>query len=176
MAKKKVTFILIVLMFALIVFGFVFTLVNDGRDDKILSEITIDGKAKQEHQFTIENLNLAPGKKVKNEIKLNFVSASNYKLIFEFIETEDGGLKNYVDVTMNYGKTNLCDGILLDKVFKDGEMEMTYTHESENATVVPLIIVYSMPELVGDGLENQEQQIIMGSSAKFDLKITVERV
>ena len=55
-------------------------------------------------------------------------------------------------------------------------MEMTYTHESENATVVPLIIVYSMPELVGDGLENQEQQIIMGSSAKFDLKITVERV
>lgn len=175
MTKIGIKGILIVLMLSLIAFGVVFTMVNKDRDSDILAEITIDGEEKDEHKFTIENLNLAPGEQVKNEIRLNFVSESTYKLTFEFIETEDGELKNYVDVTLNYGETALCENKLLNNVFKDGAIGTTYTHEEEGGEVVPLIIIYKMPELVGDGLTNQAQQQIMGSSTKFDLKITVER-
>ena len=64
----------------------------------------------------------------------------------------------------------------LKELFTENTVDYNYTHDSNAVGVVPITVVYKMPVTVGDVLYVDEQRQIMGTSAKFNMKITVKRV
>ena len=176
--KNKTVFILVVAMVTLSLFGVMFVLFNNNRDKGIIENMTISGVEQSEtvKEWTISNLCLAPGDKDERKINLNFQSDGDYKIILEFTETYDGGLKEYIDVTIMYGQTTVEDQTSLEELFTENTVDYNYTHDSDAVGVVPLTVIYKMPVTVGDGLSVDEQRQIMGTSSKFNLKITVKRV
>ena len=109
-----------------------------------------------------EDLSLVPGEECKYSIKLGKHGGANkYDLFFDFVETKEGTLKQFVRVKLLADGKEVCDELLADIYNKEDIFIPVDLKKKENTDIK---IVYYMPLEVGNEAKNAE--------AKFELRLT----
>ncbi len=176
MTNKKVNILLIIVTCVLIILGIAAGIISHIRDNEITKKIIIIRDEVVSEEIAIENFNLCPGERDERQIVLCFTFSGDYEIIFSFEETEDGGLKDYVDVSTFYAGEAVAGKVTLREAFERVAIKYVYTHDHNKTNEETLTVVYEMPATVGEGLSDEEQEAIMGAYAKFNLKLTVKRI
>ena len=108
-----------------------------------------------------EDLSLVPGDECEYKVKLQKEGSSRYDLTFDFVETGDGTLKNYVRVKI-MTKGNVVYDDLLINALESENILLPVDFDKELNTEFD--IVYYLPIDVGNEAKNAE--------AKFGLMLT----
>lgn len=175
MEYRKFEKFLIVAMCVLIIVGFLFLPFVLMHDDKIIKSVVIVEGDYVSKEYSVSNLGMVPGSEEEREIKIDFQTGGKYEIIVQFEEIADGGLKDYVSVSAEYSGEKLIDDVTLADAFELAKTSYVGKfYEKGECTV--LKFRYLMPEHVGDGMTNEQQQSIMGSYADFNMILTLKRV
>jgi hypothetical protein len=116
---------------------------------------------------------VAPGYSETYEVKLKLADDGKYTFRLDFSETKDGGLKNYVDVTIKDGNKTVASGTLAE-LLRSGTVNHETDVKNGKAT---LTFVYTMKETYLDGDGNAQEvtdEIAGGTSASFNIKIGIK--
>ena len=103
--------------------------------------------------ITFENLCLLPGDEASYHLNLKDDNARKYSLLFDFVEKEDKGLKNFVRVKIASGDTVLYDELLATAIAADSIIFDVNFKERVNTQ---LDITYYLPLEVGNDAKNAE--------------------
>ncbi len=146
-----------IIMWVLLVGGSVLTLVGValmmltgtglGEDD----EIVVDLASESTQVIEFENLCLIPGESCEYTITLKGEHADRYELLFDFVELEEGTLKNFAFVKIQSGDKVLYDQ-LLSEAFAQEHLALPIDFNQEQNT--QLTIIYYLPIEVGNEAKN----------------------
>lgn len=165
MARKHIVLLSVVavIILGLALLALVLMLNND-----FTNNITIKLKEDGDTYKTIENFSangLHPGGAPK-EYTINLTSSvrDSYIINLSFVETEEGELKNFVEVTITYGEDTQT--YLLAELL-DGETVTFENVEVANGEDAVITVSYSMPSEIGNEAK--------GATADFDIMLTATR-
>ncbi|MBR2377321.1 MAG: hypothetical protein IKA85_06115 [Clostridia bacterium] len=113
----------------------------------------------------IKSLNMHPGEIVNYQVVLNSTASGNYEVVMNFKEKEDGGLKNFIIVTIMDGNKEILNK-KLSEVFTDGKIKMNCNITAFKSYVID--IKYTMPVETGNDA--------MSTNASFDIEFTIDMV
>ncbi|MBO5046370.1 MAG: hypothetical protein J6C93_05820 [Clostridia bacterium] len=160
--KKHALLSLIVSLCSLAVFGVMLAFQIEKSHDDFEESITVKSGESTSETLEFKALSLIPGESVEYTISLKSDLVSNYLITLEFDETEDLGLKAFVDAVVSIGGTELYRGTLTD-LFAGDPLSFEYEIKEEAQEIS---IVYSMDREVGDSAQ--------GAECKFDVLFTAE--
>ena len=118
-----------------------------GEDD----EIVVDLASEDTQVIEFENLCLIPGESCEYTITLKGEHADRYELLFDFVELEEGTLKNFAFVKIQSGDQVLYDR-LLSEAFAQEHLVLPVDFDKEQNT--ELTIIYYLPIEVGNEAKN----------------------
>lgn len=152
--------IVVGVMLAVIIFeGLVlYKIIDLGKDDHSIGVEIADGES---GVVSFEHLGLVPGDEVEYTLTITSKEGPTYAIDFDFRETGDSPLSDYVYVRMLLGDEELCDVLLADAMDGGVISRELKIKEGDSCEVT---IIYYMPEEVGNEAENAE--------AHFDLYVT----
>ncbi|MBE5731257.1 MAG: hypothetical protein E7350_04845 [Clostridiales bacterium] len=163
--KKKSLNILIVALAVVAIFGGMLAIyVNDAKDS-FAESITVDSDGVTETVVSVNDLTLIPTQRKDYTLSLQSEIEGTFDVVLDCEETRDGGMKQFVFVTVKSGDSVVYEGGLSDLL---GDTDVMFQVEIDSETAVQLTICYEMPESVG----NEAQ----GTSADFDIHIRIEKV
>ncbi len=146
-----------IIIWVLMVGGGVLTLIGvalmmwtgagQGEDD----EIVVDLASEDTQVIEFENLCLIPGESCEYTITLKGEHADRYELLFDFVELEEGTLKNFAFVKIQSGDQVLYDR-LLSEAFAQEHLALPVDFDKEQNT--ELTIIYYLPIEVGNEAKN----------------------
>ena len=137
----------------------------DKAHDDFKEDIRINADGVTEKTLTVKNLKLTPTQKAEYEIHLTCAASGGYDFFLDYEETQDGGMKNFVSVTVLCNDDNVYQGSLSELLDKDAIVEFDGTLEAEEPLIVT--IRYEMPETVGNDAQ--------GTSADFKIHLKVKK-
>ena len=126
--------------------------------------ITINADETTESVYAIRNLRLTPAQQEKYVVNLVCAASGRYHIYLEYDETDDGGMKEYVIVTVQSGEQTVYQGPLTTLL--DG-YEVAFDGELKSDDPLPVTICYEMPYTVGNEA--------MGTYVDFDVCIQIEK-
>lgn len=118
-------------------------------DERNLIDVRLSGDKTKEIYF--ESLELVPGESCEYTIQLKSTNAKKYDLSFDFVEVEDGGLKNFACVKITSGGEILYDDLILAAFEKNDFVFPVDFKEGKNTEIN---IIYYMPVDVGNEAKN----------------------
>ena len=125
-------------------------------------EITIAKNGTTIDSMEIKALSLHPGESVDYQVVLNSKVSGTYEVTFEFNEKLDGGLKEFIIVTINDGDKNILNKGL-SNVFEDGKVTFNCNIVANKPYVID--VSYLMPEDVDNNA--------MGTTANFQINFNI---
>ncbi len=163
--KNKSLNMLIVGMLLLAAVSIALVVFLDRAHSGFQEDITVKADGVTEKIMSVRDLKLSPTE--KKEYSVNFYCAASglYSMTVDYMEKEDGGMKNYVNVDVIFGDEVLYEGRLSELL--DGDVLVKFDgqlHESEPLTVS---FIYEMPREIG----NEAQ----GTWSDFDIRFIVEK-
>ena len=164
--NKKTLNILIV---ALLVLGamacMLIAFTANARED-FPESVKVKRNGETQEVFAVRDLKLTPSESKEYEIDLVCDASGAYDIALEYQEQHDGGMKRYVDVTVQANGETVYEGKLA-KLLDGGEkIELQGTLYAQEPLV--LKIIYTMPYETG----NEAQ----GTSADFDLCLKIQKI
>ena len=129
------------------------------------NEITVKENGVTESILEVRDLKLNPTESMEYDVNLLCDASGMYHISLDYNETEDGGMKPFVDVTVKVGGEQVYEG-KLEELLRDG---VVIECEGELQSKEPLVlsICYLMPYDVG----NEAQ----GTYSDFDISITIKK-
>ena len=124
-------------------------------------EVVVNGDETHE-VLEVADLKLIPSESKEYRIEITSHSTNEYSVTLDFVETNDGGMKEFVDVRLELDGQVLYEGKLMD-LFGDFTIDFNVFLKAKEASTVS--IVYSMDSTVG----NEAKKTF--SDFNIDLKI-----
>ena len=161
--RKFRTTLMIITIVCLIFFilATIFTCSSNGFEKQIVLER--DGKTVENMQ--IKELGLHPGESVDYKVLIKTKATGTYRVSMDFDEIEDGGLKNFIIVTIKSGDTVIYEDGLTQTL--SGDNVVFNCDIKANETYV-LDIKYLMPIEAGNDA--------MNTRASFNIEFTIELI
>ena len=163
MKSKSIT----LLIFSFLLIGTMAVMLNvflvQAHDD-FRKSVKVGDEGIAEETVTVRGLSLSPTQSQEYEISMSCAASGSYDIALDYEETQDGGLKHHVIVSVYTGGERIYNGLLLDLLDNDTVVEFVGYLDDE-----PLIIkvIYEMPYYIG----NEAQ----GTFADFDVHINVKK-
>ena len=132
-------------------------------NNEYVKDITLKGNDVTRESLEFSAGGLKPGDVKEYTINLKGKSAGNYTLNFDFVEMDDGALKNYVDVALQYGGKSYT--YKLSELLDGKTVSFNCRVGVSNATVIK--VIYSMPLSAG----NEAQK----ATCDFRVNLTAEK-
>ncbi|MCH5152453.1 MAG: hypothetical protein J1F68_00625 [Clostridiales bacterium] len=131
-------------------------------DNDLMKDITLNDNdiTREKLEFSASGLN--PGDVREYTINLKGKSAGTYMLNFDFVEVDNGALKNYVDVALQYGQD--CYTYRLSELL-EGKTVSFNCRIGAKTTVIK--VIYSMPLDTGNEAQN--------ATTHFTVNLTAEK-
>ena len=134
-------------------------------DESYEDSITVDANGVTETLIPVRDLTLTPGVKKEYDVNLICQATGSYFIHVDFQEKDDGGMKEFVDVRVEFDGEQVFDGKLTELIDEgvviEGEGEL---HSEEPFEVH---FYYEMPVEVG----NEAQ----GTYSTFDVHILIKK-
>ena len=159
--KKYVLPVVIAVM--LLVGVTIWTVVLLTTDNEFVKDITLKEKDVTRESLEFSANGLKPGDVREYTINLKGKSAGNYTLNLDFVEVDDGALKNYVDVALQYGDKSYT--YKLSDLLDGKAVSFNCRIGISSATVIK--VIYSMPTDTG----NEAQK----ATCDFRVNLTAEK-
>ena len=151
--------ILILIIYTLVGIAFFFFVRQVQRDFK--EEMTVEIHGNTTSVLAVDNLNLKPGEYREYAVNLKSDADVEYTIDLDFVETDDGGLKNFINTEIR------CLDETHTKPLYDllnGEEKITFNCQLQKNVVTQIFIRYYMPIETG----NEAQ----GTAANFNVVLT----
>lgn len=129
----------------------------------VIKEITLKDTEITSEILEFSASGLKPGDVREYTINLNGKSAGSYNLNFDFAIVKDGTLKNFVDVTLQQGKSSYT--YKLSELLNGKTVSFTCNIGINSATAIK--IIYSMSIDIGNEAQN--------ATADFAINLTAEK-
>ena len=140
----------------------IWTVVLLTTNNEFVKDITLNEKDITHETLEFSAGGLKPGDVREYKINLKGKSAGIYTLKLDFVETDNGALKNYVDVALQYGGKSFTYKL---SELLEGKTVSFECHIGTKATVIELI--YSIPQDIG----NEAQK----ATCDFKVNLTAEK-
>lgn len=127
--------------------------------------ITLSKEGATHQTLSVQNLTLYPATSRTYTVHLRCKASGTYRILLDYEEKNDGGLKPFVDVTVRVGGRDAWRGTLAELL--DGEVIPTLTGELQAKESFDVQVVYTMPEQVG----NEAQDTF----SDFDIHFIIEK-
>ena len=152
--KKK--YILGIVLIAAIIFGIILLIVQCSSDKDFVKNVTLseNGVTREELEFSAANLK--PGDSRDYILNLKCKTDGKYAIGLAFSEEKDGGLRNYVTVTITYEDFSVA--YTLDELFKGRIVELDCNISSDPAQIH---VIFTMPSEVGNEAQGAETDFIV---------------
>lgn len=157
-----------ILIFSLLLLGIMAVMLIvfiDKAHDDFKEDIKVSADGVTEETLTVRELKLNPTEKKEYEIRLTCQASGSFYIFLDYEESDDGGMKPYVDVTVRCSDTVVYEGKLSELLDNDKIIEFEETLDSTEP--LPVTICYEMPYYVG----NEAQ----GTYADFDIHLKIEK-
>ncbi len=164
--KNRSLNILIVALLLLACMAVVLIVFVEDVHRKFGENIAVSSDGVTESIKEVKDLMLNPTESKEYSVNLVCEATGKYAIALEFIEKIDGGMKNFVDVTVKLGADVVYEGSLAELL--DGGERIEFEGTLEDDVPLPVSVCYMMPYDVG----NEAQ----GTSADFNVKLTVEKI
>ena len=105
-------------------------------------------------EIKVEFNNFNPGDEKKYTLKFKGVDDGKYSIDFDFVETEVGELKNYLDFVIKMNGEEVVDCPFIEVL--SGERDINFELMISAREVVEFEICYRLPETVGNEAQNAE--------------------
>ena len=115
--------------------------------------------------MTVQDLRLNPTEKREYDIHLYCAASGSYYISLDYEELRDGGMKQFVNVTVRCADMVIFEGMLTDLL--DGDTVVKFEGNLESEDPLTVSVSYEMPEHIG----NEAQ----GTSADFDIRLKIEK-
>ena len=127
--------------------------------------ITVQSEGVTETILPIRDLRLNPSESKDYSINLVCEATGSYLVTLDFLETVDGGMKEFVDVSVTVGGALTYSGRLSELIAGEARAEF----ETELSATEPVVITvhYEMPREIG----NEAQ----GTYADFDVRLAIKK-
>ena len=160
--KDILSSIAIGVMVGIIIFEVIFAigLFRDPNGDGSIQVEVEDGEASV---VEFEKLGLLPGQSVEYTLYLSSSDGPTKTVHFDFHETADSPLADYVYVKMLFEGEEICDALLADVMT---DLPIAFETDLSSGDQREVTVIYYMPEEVGNEAE--------GAEAWFDLYITAQ--
>ena len=163
--KDKSYYMLIVAILLLATIALMLFLFVHQADEKFEDSIMVEEKGITETLIPVKDLVLTPGAKKDYHVKLICEASGVYFIHAEFIESYDGGMKEFVNVFVELNGERVYEGCLAE-LLDDGIVVST-EGELHAKEPIDFSFVYEMPVTVGNEA--------MGTCSEFDVKISIEK-
>ena len=133
-------------------------------NNTLVHDVTLD-----DNQVTHDSLNfsvngLLPGQERGYTVNLKGTRSGNYAVSLEFVEKNEGALKNYIDVTVRCGEN--------ERIYKLSELlggtTVSITCKVTAAQPTVIQVIYTIPQEVGNDAQN--------ATADFVINLTAEQI
>ena len=164
--KKVIAAVLWVLAIIILIIAILLAKRAIERGNEFRGDIWIEIDGKKQETLDVKDLKLVPGGKIEYEINLHCERDGSYVVQMIYEEKKDGGLKQFVDVSILYGGAEVSTGKLSDLLL--GEPILFNAGEFTAGETKEFLIVYSMSIDVGDEAK--------GTSSSFAIDFTARSV
>ena len=136
--------------------------------DDYPNDITVVEDGVTESILPVRDLMLNPTESKEYSVNLYCAASGSYNVYLDYEETEDGGMKHFVDVTIRANDTVVYEG-KLDKLIDDPDEIVQFAAQLKAKDKDPFVIsiTYLMPREIG----NEAQ----GTYSDFDIHITIKK-
>ena len=110
-------------------------------------------------------MHLLPTETKEYTVQLVCEASGSYYIYVSYIETNDGGMKHFVDVRIKKGDDTVYEGKLDELLDTEKIVEFEGVIEADDP--IPITVYYTMPGTVG----NEAQ----GTSASFNLNLKIKK-
>ena len=163
--KNKILFTIFIVASCICVAFFVMSIMVLNYTNAFEKEIIVDSENVTIEDMSIVNLALHPGESVEYHVSFKSRVSGKYRVDIEFIESENGDLKNFINVSIVDNETAIYDKGLNDALAGEG---LSHNCQLEANKPYTLDIKYLMPKTAGNEA--------MGAKASFKVKFTIQRI
>lgn len=159
----KKAYIWAIVLVAAIIFGIVLVLVQCSADDEFVKNIKLEENGIEHEDLHFSANGLKPGDVRDYTIIIRTAADGTYVLDFNFDEDKNGGLREFIDVTLSYG--DIVVETSLTELF--GGKVVSFECEISKKNPAEIHVVFEMPLDVG----NEAQ----GATTDFSTYLTATR-
>ena len=163
--KKRTFQIMIVAMLVVSILAVMFIFFLDRAHGEFRDNVRVRSVGRTEKVMAIQNLQLNPTEKEEYTVDFTCDASGGYDFSIEYIETEDGGMKHFVNVTMYFSDEAIYTGSLAELI--DSDVTVSFVGELHETKPTTVKFVYEMPYETG----NEAQ----GTWADFKIRFSVEK-
>lgn len=157
--------ILIVSMILFALMAIMLSVFLEEAHDDFKETVTVNDAGVTEETLNVRGLSLVPGQEQDYEIGLRCKASGKYFISFEFVEKVDGGMKEFVYLTINSGDTSVYSGELAALI--DTDVYIGFDGYLDADDPLTIQITYSMPIDIGNEARN--------TFADFDIHLKIKK-
>ena len=167
MKNRSVNILIVALLLLALMSVMILVFLEKAHDD-FPNDITVVEDGVTESILPVRDLMLNPTESKEYSVNLYCAASGSYYVYLDYEETEDGGMKHFVDVTVKANDTVVYEG-KLDKLIDDPDEIIQFEGELNAKSKDPFVIsiTYLMPREIG----NEAQ----GTYSDFDIHLTIKK-
>lgn len=163
--KDRSFYILITAILLLSVMSLMLIVFLNRADENFEGSITATENGITETLIPVRDLVLSPGVEKEYDVNLICEASGSYFVHLDFQENHDGGMKEFVNVTVELDGEKVHEGPLTELLDDGLVIETTATLEAEDPVLITFR--YAMPLDTG----NEAQ----GTTSEFDIHVIIEK-
>ena len=163
--KNKYANILIVALLLLAIVSVMLVVFLTDAKEKFPEKITVDADGVTESILPVRDLRLNPTESKEYSVNLVCIASGSYHIYVDYEESDDGGMKHFVEVTLKFDGETVYEGSLAELI--DSDKTVQFDGELEEDEAVAVSFCYRMPDEVG----NEAQ----GTYADFEVVLRIEK-
>ena len=164
MKNKNINMLIVALLLAGLMAVMLIFFLEDAHDS-FEEDIKIDQDGVLESTLAVRNLHLIPAQSREYKVNLVCKASGGYFVSLDYVEDKDGGMKEFVVVTVSCNGKLIYNGSL--KTLLDTDLVLEFEEELYSDTPAVIVFNYSMPYEIG----NEAQ----GTYADFDIKLNINK-
>ena len=157
--------ILIVAMILFALISIMLSVFLEEAHDEFKETVTVNSDGVTEETLTVRGLSLVPGQEQEYEVGLRCMASGSYFISFQFIEKVDGGMKEFIYLTITSGDTTVYSGELAALI--DTQVRVGFDGYLNADDPLKITINYKMPIDIGNEARN--------TFADFDINLKIEK-
>lgn len=165
MKSKSINILIISFLMLGIMSIMLITFVGNAKED-FPENITVSADGVTEEILSVRELRLNPTESKEYSVNLVCAASGSFRICLDYEEKADGGMKPFVDVTVEVNDDVLYDGTLTELI--DGGKTIEFEGELHETDPLIVTICYEMPRDVG----NEAQ----GTFLDFDVNLKIEKI
>ena len=167
MKNKSLNMLIVALLIIAAMSVMLFVFLDDAHDS-FRDDVTVSANGVTEKILNVRDLKLLPTE--KNEYSVNFYCAASglYGMTVDYVEKKDGGMKDYVNVTVLFADEVVYTGRLSELLDEKKDVLVNFEGQLHEVKPMTVTFIYEMPGNVG----NEAQ----GTWADFDVCFKVTKL